>query len=1792
MSLMDKATMAYKNKDFVQELQYSLRLKKHRMDLIWSFKAGDDITSICQIECAEYDKKGCSLSKDHDKQIVLGSRDHKIYSLFVNKEILWEFTANDEITSLFAFNLSCNCSEQVIAGSLDGCIYVLNVHGKLLWKYELDSGVTCVTATKLLDKNIIIAGTTSGTVYIISYMGEVIWKYTYDTNCIINSVCLGNTKRQKVKTNSCEKNNVIAATNRGEVIILDLIEQRFLYKFSLPDKGAIYSILSEDLDFDGQYEILISSDSCVVYLLDCNGRQKWQFQTKDSVYSVHCCDINHDNNYEVLVGTKDNHVYVLNSKGEFMWEYQTNHNVWSIYVGHLVNPQFYDIFTSLSNKTVNYYKLIELNRVSHRIERAYKSLFNSPEEEIKLLEYLSNYEDEFLRGFARSRIINFSKDARFRENIFRFLEKGIEDSSPVVRDESIKALIKMLDIEFDRSIAIMQDLLIYERDSEIRNNIILSIVHASLRIARSYKKTRLYSLLNQLGLAWDQLDKKEGFNLFEKAKDELMTGNYQKALENFELLLRNKIDLMWKYPTSGYVSSIATYDINGDGFEEIILSSRGNQLYVIDHNGTLLWEVKGACYSTVLISEQSTGDKMDIILVYADGTIQFYAYDGKKKKEINLNLSFNIDKAALLKCKDKKDYILICNGESIRLYDLEGTMMWKMHEYISARVIYTYDINKDQREELLIGTRFGEIIAIDGEGNKLWNWQGPTDSNISAMSAIWCKESKEPIIVVGYSSGKVQALDNSGRPKWEHFFNASISNMSTTDFNNNDQSEILVCPQENNIYVLECNGQISTKIGTPTPIRSVSCYQYDHDARKELLLGGDDEIIYSYRIMDHNELEEFIEKTKNQLCKIEGKAHFKRLSVFKTIKGYLESKSFPQKIILSGFLGSGKSEVVWKINTDYLGPGYIPVYFGGLNYIKFKDTASFIFKFLEIIEKGLKRRDINIAPLLKEKFNEDVDATINEFLRSIKQNIDYHQRILLLLDDYHLFENEFKEGRLDNGLFYFFNKILASEKFIFIITIPTQYRESSALSECMEFMSNNSETIDINFLNRYEAEAGIADRLSEYVQDYDEIVEQIIEVSGCHTFLIQIMISEVVRYIQRNKIKSLQQDDHDNIIDNVLPRVSNAMIHPWDSCDCYGKLVLTALAMAKDGIATCSQIRENLGAFGYLITDAKLNTILKNFTNKRILKALFSESEIKYAFSIPLMFIWIRINHSLLDIINQYSISLLKDVPIIQFIKFDSRLKAERKTHVFLESINFDLKRWGILIEFCKKWIALTEKKAHKRGKISDLSLLNGIVKFLSMIFGFTIIDSHLDNDVSIYRFETPTVRLKKLQGMMLICFYKKCLEERDFNILLNRISGIGESEKVFLILSLDDSPVFENRCKDSKLDLVILNSKNILNILFSVDYLRALIDEVILNQISFVDISPYETMGPATNMFFGRIKEIRTVVQHQEKCYAIIGSRRLGKTSLMMQIQHRIEKDRGLRTLYLDCSLYTEDHARAILRFCKDVISRLGFGDMEIEDIKDFKSHIIKCCKEKNLKVSLFLDEIDGMLAVDKRNNGVLFSAFRALYQENYLTLVIAGYEELFFRTKDIQSPLFNFLEVIRLTPLDKESATKLITEPMQELGIEFEEHYTTVQAICDVTSCFPNLIQHLCGQLIRLIGSKNKRKISPADVEEIIEMPEFQNNIIDMFFQHLDTLGKIIVLLIMDLSEFDFYQVDTKLRSIGIELKLAELSEELDKIMLGSLIKREKTKYHFGLSKFPAIFKKTMSPKLLLKQLKKEMS
>ena len=64
----------------------------------------------------------------------------------------------------------------------------------------------------------------------------------------------------------------------------------------------------------------------------------------------------------------------------------------------------------------------------------------------------------------------------------------------------------------------------------------------------------------------------------------------------------------------------------------------------------------------------------------------------------------------------------------------------------------------------------------------------------------------------------------------------------------------------------------------------------------------------------------------------------------------------------------------------------------------------------------------------------------------------------------------------------------------------------------------------------------------------------------------------------------------------------------------------------------------------------------------------------------------------------------------------------------------------------------------------------------------------------------------------------------------------------------------------------------------------------------------------------------------------------------------------------------------------------------------------------------------------------------------------MLAGYWELYAAALSTDHPLRNFGETLRLGPLDRESARRLVQEPMRTLRLHFEDP-ATIEWLLDQT-------------------------------------------------------------------------------------------------------------------------------------------
>ena len=120
-----------------------------------------------------------------------------------------------------------------------------------------------------------------------------------------------------------------------------------------------------------------------------------------------------------------------------------------------------------------------------------------------------------------------------------------------------------------------------------------------------------------------------------------------------------------------------------------------------------------------------------------------------------------------------------------------------------------------------------------------------------------------------------------------------------------------------------------------------------------------------------------------------------------------------------------------------------------------------------------------------------------------------------------------------------------------------------------------------------------------------------------------------------------------------------------------------------------------------------------------------------------------------------------------------------------------------------------------------------------------------------------------------------------------------------------DDLRSLLRTARSHSLDLVFVGHEEIKDIVLSQDARRAL-RKIVLSCIQLrSSLSPFVETGPTTaTMFFGREKELRDVVEKADVAsFAIIGGRRIGKTSMLLRLHQTYLPEEGFRTIYHDCS-------------------------------------------------------------------------------------------------------------------------------------------------------------------------------------------------------------------------------------------------------------------------------------------------
>ena len=240
---------------------------------------------------------------------------------------------------------------------------------------------------------------------------------------------------------------------------------------------------------------------------------------------------------------------------------------------------------------------------------------------------------------------------------------------------------------------------------------------------------------------------------------------------------------------------------------------------------------------------------------------------------------------------------------------------------------------------------------------------------------------------------------------------------------------------------------------------------------------------------------------------------------------------------------------------------------------------------------------------------------------------------------------------------------------------------------------------------------------------------------------------------------------------------------------------------------------------------------------------------------------------------------------------------------------------------------------------------------------------------------------------------------------------------------------------------------------------------------------------------------------------FAVVGPRRIGKSSLLKHIKQEVEQKEGFKAIYLDSSPWRDD----IRAWYSEILRELGIQE-ESRELDHFVGAIDAYCRGHRLKLVLLLDEVDNLLSADERHDHVFFSTLRALINQAGVRVLVAGYRTLFHQLFSYNSPLFNTLEPIVLSALDRKDAFSLVEEPLRHI---FTIEHADIDHVLDKTACHPNYIQFFCSSLVKRAYDQGRRIIVRSDIVQVADSQELYDFMVDTYLRNLDEKAQTLVYL-----------------------------------------------------------------------------
>ncbi len=328
---------------------------------------------------------------------------------------------------------------------------------------------------------------------------------------------------------------------------------------------------------------------------------------------------------------------------------------------------------------------------------------------------------------------------------------------------------------------------------------------------------------------------------------------------------------------------------------------------------------------------------------------------------------------------------------------------------------------------------------------------------------------------------------------------------------------------------------------------------------------------------------------------------------------------------LTGERRMGKSSILKQL-PNLLGSQYLSIFYD----LQSTGVASSIAALLAAIADGvydlLSTKGMLIKRLEYEQLREDQRENeavayhrFNRWMREVERLLEQDNRVLLLaFDEFEKLEEAGQKGHIDlKSLLDWFRSVIQNRPRLALLFSGVKTMSEMGGSWAGYFV--NVETLKVSFLRLEEARQLIVCPTPQFPGEHifgEEVITEILRVTGCHPFLIQALCSIIIADLNATAREHAEQRDVETAVEELFKKWGdNYFKDLWERTDAEQRLCLAAVRVP--GEVSFAQIQQQSG-----LDEAMTRHTLQKLLRRDI---LLCRKDI-YQLAAPIFSEWVRRN--------------------------------------------------------------------------------------------------------------------------------------------------------------------------------------------------------------------------------------------------------------------------------------------------------------------------------------------------------------------------------------------------------------------------------------------------------------------------------------------------------------------------------------------------------------------------------------